>query len=560
MIRELGDLLLRVRFPYQDAVTIQRARSLLVIAWVALIATLIILPLAVVGAVGQGNVGVTEAVLPFISIPIMLAAIIFLIQIGRYNIAVWVYLIVSMLSIGYIGTIDPNPYSPYNLVLTMIVAGLLLTRRGFIVAAVLLLTVLGFRVISLTQFTEPMTVIPATNAVNEFVTYLVAFGASSLFLLVFIGGTERITREATRDVEKLRATNRLIERITREMDELDILREALNLLRDEFNYETVDFFLSDRAGGIERPLRGGARLRGSDHRVIERAMETRAPVVVTAIDVEHIDHLVPPATASLTLPLFDGSSVIGALDVQTADAPGFSQNDIEAVNGIVNVVARAITEHRMTRNLTLTIREQEETIRRSLTQIADLRQRSQAFTDSSWQRYLQGRGAQSMGYDVDAADDGMLISAADLPDEIRHAIAQGNIHTERHGDEQIVSVPIMVRQQALGAVAFTFPADRVVTERQLDLLRTVTSRLGLALENNRLFEQTQAQAQRERRASEISATLLGATDVENVLSLAADRFNEALGAVRTRISIEPGAIVDGKSQTAPLKPSQDDGL
>ena len=49
------------------------------------------------------------------------------------------------------------------------------------------------------------------------------------------------------------------------------------------------------------------------------------------------------------------------------------------------------------------------------------------------------------------------------------------------------------------------------------MLRTVANRLGVALESNRLFEQTQAQAQRERKANEIGSMLLSETDIEAVL-------------------------------------------
>lgn len=75
-------------------------------------------------------------------------------------------------------------------------------------------------------------------------------------------------------------------------------------------------------------------------------------------------------------------------------------------------------------------------------------------------------------------------------------------------------------------------------------MRTVANRLGLALENNRLLEQTQAQAQRERKASEVANILLTATSIETLIELAAENFNEALSAINTRIYLEPGVIAE----------------
>jgi GAF domain-containing protein len=76
----------------------------------------------------------------------------------------------------------------------------------------------------------------------------------------------------------------------------------------------------------------------------------------------------------------------------------------------------------------------------------------------------------------------------------------------------------------------------------------VAERLALALENTRLFEQTQAQAQRERKANEIASVLIGATDVRLVLNLAAENFKDALGAVNTHIYIQPDLLAETQTR------------
>src|SRR5690606_8761835 len=70
----------------------------------------------------------------------------------------------------------------------------------------------------------------------------------------------------------------------------------------------------------------------------------------------------------------------------------------------------------------------------------------------------------------------------------------------------------------------------------------VANRLAAALETARLVEQTRSQAERERKAGEISGLLLGQQDVHAVLETAAQSFNDALGAVYTRIYLEPEAL------------------
>jgi GAF domain-containing protein len=87
-------------------------------------------------------------------------------------------------------------------------------------------------------------------------------------------------------------------------------------------------------------------------------------------------------------------------------------------------------------------------------------------------------------------------------------------------------------------MSFRVSLARALTERQLDTVRAIARRLALALENRRLFEQSQAQVIRERKANEIANALLSATEVQSVLRLAVENFNEALGAINTEIAVQ----------------------
>jgi GAF domain-containing protein len=176
--------------------------------------------------------------------------------------------------------------------------------------------------------------------------------------------------------------------------------------------------------------------------------------------------------------------------------------------------------------------------------MSELERRSASAAAASWRGYLRGRGQAAFGFDY---RDGSVVAANDLPEAIRAAARKGEIHVEARPDAQIVNVPITLRDQMLGALTFSVPPDRVIGEREMDMLRTVANRLGVALESNRLLEQTQAQAQRERKASEIGSLLLSETDLEAVIGLAAENFNEALGAVHTRIRLEP-KVLTGEAQ------------
>jgi GAF domain-containing protein len=159
---------------------------------------------------------------------------------------------------------------------------------------------------------------------------------------------------------------------------------------------------------------------------------------------------------------------------------------------------------------------------------------------SGWNQYLQSRGTM-FGYDLQGLDGG-IVPASDLPTEILSALTRGDVFVETRDDEQIVNAPIISRGELLGAMSFAVPTDRSIGADEIEMVRTIANRLGLALENNRLLEQTQAQARRERKASEVANVLLTATSIESLMELAAENFNEALNAINTRIYLEPGVV------------------
>jgi GAF domain-containing protein len=131
---------------------------------------------------------------------------------------------------------------------------------------------------------------------------------------------------------------------------------------------------------------------------------------------------------------------------------------------------------------------------------------------------------------------------------MRAVLRDGAAHVEIQGDEQIVSLPILFRGETLGAISFAVPAERPVSERSLEMAQIVVNRLSLALENTRLFEQSQMQALRERKASDVAQQLISANDVRSVLNLAAESFNQALGAVRTRVYLQPDRMMEPGAQ------------
>jgi GAF domain-containing protein len=75
------------------------------------------------------------------------------------------------------------------------------------------------------------------------------------------------------------------------------------------------------------------------------------------------------------------------------------------------------------------------------------------------------------------------------------------------------------------------------------LASAVADQVALALENARLFDQTQRRAQRERLISEIAGKMRAAPDVEGILRTTVQEIRRALGVSHGVIRLRTQGLV-----------------
>jgi GAF domain-containing protein len=99
-----------------------------------------------------------------------------------------------------------------------------------------------------------------------------------------------------------------------------------------------------------------------------------------------------------------------------------------------------------------------------------------------------------------------------------------------------------VRNEVIGAMEFEIESEDPLPEGILELAGAVGQRLGLAMENRRLFDETQRAVQREALINDIGADLQAATDIDVIVQRAAHHLQEALDA--RQVSIRLGKPVE----------------
>ena len=128
-----------------------------------------------------------------------------------------------------------------------------------------------------------------------------------------------------------------------------------------------------------------------------------------------------------------------------------------------------------------------------------------------------------------------------------------------------VAVPIKLRGQTLGVLGVeTDAGDRQWSDEEMALLAEISQQLGQALENARLFADTERTAERERLIGEITAKIRASNDVRDILRTTAEELGQVLGTSRALVQLAPpgqGGRSPGQveSPAHPPAPSEEAG-
>jgi GAF domain-containing protein len=548
---ELLRWLFQVRYPYPSEVERERASTLLTLTlligglWMLSVAFIILPQLFNPESNALLNAFYIILLLPF-------GLITALIQLGRLRIAIVVFMLLTLAPIPGVLTLVNNPLNIAVLIVPLLAGMLLLDRPVQIALIALIAATFAVRLILQTNYTRTIRFTPAENVTNDLVTFGSILGLTAVFTLIVANITERFSRRAANARAFLSGVGSFRGSVSGIYDDERIFVRALELVQRTLGYTLASAYRLNESGSFTRLRLGGIgqdivrtdiRLSEDMSGVGEAARRLDTIIVSNLESGTRSAHILAPARWSMSIPIMREGILLGVLDVQTAQPDGFSEDERDGFHILAEQIAGALLDAREIQEFRRISREQDEQLERYREQLGQVEQRSRQALASAWDRYVQVRTSVgeigSFGFDLQRAPSGSAITpASDLPPDIREALSSGDIHIGRNERGQIVHAPVIFRGEVLGAMTFQIPQGRVLSERQIDMLRAITSRLGIALENNRLFEQSQALAQRERRASEIGSLLISATDIESVLNLAARSFNEALGAISTRVIVE----------------------
>ncbi len=314
-----------------------------------------------------------------------------------------------------------------------------------------------------------------------------------------------------------------------DMDEL--LNTAVHLIRERFNLYHTGIFLVDEYGkwavlqasaGEEgqEMLPRGYRVEVGDPSSVGWCTAHGQPRVFYDVGREPQQApLLPEVRAEAAFPLVSRGRMVGALLLQSRRTPGFTPEDISAFQVLAGQLASAIETARLFAEVDARARELEAAQRRYLRE--------------EWHRFVSQReGQRPLGYAYEQSTsslsplhDGWWPGMQEVV-ERGERIVMGNIAdllsspgTGIH-PKAALALPLIMRGEVIGALGlYEVEREREWSGDDLALVETVSTQVAMAIENARLFEQTQQALAETEMLYQAGAELNAAQSYEDILEV-----------------------------------------
>jgi PAS domain S-box-containing protein len=293
----------------------------------------------------------------------------------------------------------------------------------------------------------------------------------------------------------------------------ELLEKSINFIRNNYEFYYTQIYLLDdgmryahlRSGtGLvgKTLLERGHKLNMAETSLVARAIQSRRPVLVpdTTLDATHkVNDLLPDTRSELTVPLIVGRDIIGVLDMQDTRKGRFSRDNLAVFETMGGQLASAIRRTQ------------------SYTEIEDVVERAEAInrrlTQEAWGGYLtQLQGGKTLGYRYNL--------------ERPVPIDSHEYDNFAINKEDIITQEISLRGQPIGKIQVADDREHEWGEDELTLIRDVSDRVALALEQFRAFDEVDRRAAELETVAKVGLEATTNLDLGEVLRTACDLTKE----------------------------------
>ena len=201
----------------------------------------------------------------------------------------------------------------------------------------------------------------------------------------------------------------------------------------------------------------------------------------------------PETRSEVALPLVQGNTVIGVLDVQSTIPKAFTADDIDTLSILANQVSVTIQNTRLYED--------------NITALQNAEKAYQQLTGEAWIKALKTQPIKGYIYDG--------IQSEPLKQNIT--------------SDGMVAVPVSIRGQSIGSLKIeALDEKREWSDDEFAMLIAAADRAALALESARLLQESQKRAAKERVIGEITAKISAQSEIDALLKTATQELSRTL--------------------------------
>ena len=206
---------------------------------------------------------------------------------------------------------------------------------------------------------------------------------------------------------------------------------------------------------------------------------------------------------------------MGVLVLAYREARTLTAQDIQPFQALATQMAGALNNQRLVAETQAAAQQLDEV--------------NQRLTGRAWHEFVRG---------------GRVLRQIDTAPGFAPAPGTGQLPTQ-------LAAPVTLRNTVIGALRVEDARfDREWTPDEQALLQAVASDLSLAIENQRLIEDTEKRAQRERLVAEISSKMFSQNDLESIVEIAATELGRILQVGRAEVRIGADTLAAVTPQVA----------
>lgn len=230
----------------------------------------------------------------------------------------------------------------------------------------------------------------------------------------------------------------------------------------------------------------------------------------------------------LYVPLMAGVRFLGMISLHSYAYDAYSQRDAAVLSGLASHIAIALENARLFEQTQSALAETQRSAARERVAAEQVMALNRRLTREGWRDYLEQLNSR------------FVVEAAELENE------QGGAHQHSNGGtngHDRVQVPIVLRGEVIGEIELE-PEDTAtpMSEDDLGLVTQVAENIGLALDNARLYTETQRRVTELDALNHISQAVTTELQLDSLLSIIGDQ-------VRTIFDVQNAyiALYDNKS-------------